>query len=156
MKKSVLPKYQKDIIQWCCNILHLKESGLLYSTYYAETFQRVIRFALKNSRSPRLLDRTAIIYVAEDFDPDLILDLLASISNIVFQHVRSDQQHQDMISVTHLQELIRRDLQNPSSYPAIVIATAGRNFLLFTYHLINCFPFFYHSQVRHYLVAVMI
>ncbi len=121
MKTSVLPKYQEEILQWCENLFHIHSNALLCSIYYSETFQRVIRYALKTDQLKK-----GIIYIPTDFDPNLKIDLMSSISNIKFEHISNDHLHEDMININQLEDLIKRDLNDSQSYPFMVIANAGQ------------------------------
>ncbi|CAF4487866.1 unnamed protein product [Rotaria sp. Silwood1] len=120
IKSSVLPKYQIEIVEWCQNLFHIHANALLCSTYYSETFQRVIRYALKNDRFKK-----GIIYVPMDFDTNLKIDLTSSLSNIKFEHISNDISSEDMIDINQLEERIKRDANDIQSYPFMVIANAG-------------------------------
>ncbi len=124
MKTSVLPKYQEEILQWCENLFHIHSNALLCSIYYSETFQRVIRYALKPNQSKK-----AIIYIPTDFDPNLKIDLTSSLSNIKFEHISNDSSSEDIIDINQLEQIIKRDANDPQSYPFMVIANAGRLFI---------------------------
>lgn len=69
--------------------------------------------------------KKGIIYVPNDFDPHLKIDLIASISSIKFEHVSNDSSREDMINISHLKELIKRDVNDPQAYPMMIIANAG-------------------------------
>ncbi|CAF3082990.1 unnamed protein product [Rotaria sp. Silwood2] len=130
IKASVLQKYQNEIIEWCRNLFHINCDTLLYSSFYSETFLRIIRYALKQINNDNsLLLKKAIIYVSTDFDINVKNDLLSSISNIKFEHIQNDMTHEDMIDINQLEELIKRDLNDINSYPFMVIASAGTNLL---------------------------
>ncbi|CAF1282863.1 unnamed protein product [Rotaria sordida] len=120
IKTSILPKYQIEIIEWCKNLFHFNSHALLCSTYYSETFQRVIRYAFKTDRFKK-----GIIYVPMDFDTNLKIDLTSSLSNIKFEHISNDISSEDMIDINQLEELIKRDINDTQSYPFMVIANAG-------------------------------
>ncbi|CAF3554175.1 unnamed protein product [Adineta steineri] len=120
IKTSVLPKYQNEIIQWCEKLFHIHSHALLCSTYYSETFQRVIRYALKPNQYKK-----AIIYIPMDFDPNLKIDLTSSLSNIKFEHISNKTSHEDMIDINRFEELIKRDINDSVSYPFMIIANAG-------------------------------
>jgi hypothetical protein len=70
--------------------------------------------------------KKGIIYVSIDFDVSLKNDLLSSISNIQFKHIKNDITREDMIDINQLEELIKRDLNDTQSYPFMIIAHAGR------------------------------
>lgn len=121
MKTSVLPKYQDEILQWCRNLFHIQPQALLCSIYYSETFQRVIHHALKPGQYKK-----GIIYVPNDFDPNLKMDLIASISNIKFEHLVNDHSQEDLINLQQLKELIQRDSNDSQAYPFMIVANAGQ------------------------------
>ena len=111
-------------MQWCQNLFHINSNALLCSTYYSETFQRVIRYALKPNQFKK-----AIIYIPTDFDPNLKIDLTSSLSNIKFEHISTDSSSEDMIDINQLEQIIKRDANDSQSYPFMVIANAGRLFI---------------------------
>lgn len=121
VKTSALPKYQEEIIQWSSNLFHIQPQALLCSIYYSETFQRVIHYALKPGQYKR-----GIIYVPNDFDPHLKIDLMSSISNIKFEYVSNDPSRVDLINFQQLKDLIQRDLNDTQAYPLMIIANAGQ------------------------------
>ncbi|CAF1180790.1 unnamed protein product [Rotaria sordida] len=126
IKGSVFQKYQNEIIEWCRNLFHINCDTLLYSTFYSETFLRIIRYALKQTNNENNLSlKKAIIYVSIDFDTNIKNDLLSSISNIKFEHIQNDVLHEDIIDINQLEELIKRNLNDIDSYPFMVIANAG-------------------------------
>ncbi|UJR20947.1 hypothetical protein I4U23_024056 [Adineta vaga] len=124
IKISVLPKYQNEIVQWCEQLFHIHSQTILYSTYYLEAFQRIIRYALKNDQYKK-----AIIYIPIDFNRDWKIDLTSSISNIRFEHIPNKNSCDDMIDIQKLEELIKRDAKDALSYPCMVIANAGSTLL---------------------------
>ncbi|CAF2076967.1 unnamed protein product [Rotaria magnacalcarata] len=124
VKASVLPKYQTEIVQWCENLFHINCNALLCSTYYSETFQRVIRYASKSNQLKK-----GIIYIPIDFDPNLKIDLTASLPNIKFEHISNNVSYEDLIDINQLEEFIQRDLNDTQSYPFMVIANAGSSLL---------------------------
>lgn len=126
MKKSALPRYQEEIMQWCNDLFRFDSHALLCSIYYSETFQRVIRFALKNSRSNKVSEKKAVIYVSTDFDTNLIADLTSLSANIKFEHIENDPLQEDLIDVNRLEEILQRDSNDAEVYPAIVIANIGK------------------------------
>ena len=127
-------------MQWCNRLFHLQANALLCSTYYSETFQRVIRYALKNARTVKSATLTAIVYIAMDFDPNLIVDLTSSLANVKFEHIRNDPLHEDMIDIDQLEEFVQRDLKDAHCYSAMVIANAGRSSSLILFVTISmCF-----------------
>jgi len=125
VKKSALPRYQEEIMQWCNDLFRFDAHALLCSIYYSETFQRVIRFALKNSRSKKVSEKKAVIYVSTDFDTNLIADLTSLSANIKFEHIENDPLREDLIDVNRLEEILQRDSNDSEVYPAIVIANIG-------------------------------
>ena len=125
VKKSALPRYQEEIMHWCNDLFHFEANALLCSIYNSETFQRVIRYALKNSRTTRIPGKKAVIYVSNDFDPNLIVELTSLPVNIKFEHIQNDPLREDLIDVNQLEEFIQRDLNDALVYPAMVIANAG-------------------------------
>lgn len=86
----------------------------------------MIRCALKLSakKSPTVNPK-AIVYVSIAFDMQLKTELLASMPNIRFEHVPNDVIREDMIDVSQLEQMIKRDLKDQQSYPFMVIAHAG-------------------------------
>ncbi|CAF4437161.1 unnamed protein product [Rotaria sp. Silwood2] len=130
IKTSVLPKYQIEIVEWCQKLFHINSKALLCSTYYSETFQRVIRYAFKTDRLKK-----GIIYVPMDFDTNLKIDLTSSLSNIKFEYISNDISSEDMIDCNQLEELFKRDANDTQSYPFMVIANAGSSLLGHSDHL---------------------
>lgn len=127
IKASVLQKYQNEIIEWCRNLFRINCDRLIYSTFYSETFSRIIRYALKQvPHENNLLTKKAIIYVSTDFDTNLKNDLLSSISNIKFEHIKNDVIYEDLINIHELQQSIERDLQDSACYPFMVMANIGK------------------------------
>ena len=126
VKSSVLPKYQTEIMQWCNQLFRIHSNALLCSTYYSESFQRVIRYALKNPRLQKNLLKKAIIYIPIDFDPNLIIDLTSSQANIKFERIRNDSLHEDIMDIGQLEEFIQRDVNQIQSFPLMIVANAGR------------------------------
>ena len=112
-------------MHWCNDLFHFEANALLCSISYAETFQRVIRYALKNARTTRIPGKKAVVYVSTDFDPNLVAELTSLPVNIRFEHIQNDPLREDLIDVNQLEEFIRRDLNDAQVYPAIVIANAG-------------------------------
>lgn len=113
-------------MQWCNDLFRFDAHALLCSIYYSETFQRVIRFALKNSRSKKVSEKKAVIYVSTDFDTNLIADLTSLSANIKFEHIENDPLREDLIDVNRLEEILQRDSNDSEVYPAIVIANIGK------------------------------
>lgn len=122
IKSSVLPKYQTETVEWCEKLFHIRTDALLCSTYYSETFQRVIRYAFKSDQLKK-----GVIYVPMDFDSNLKIDLASSLSNVIFQRIQNNIAFEDIIDINHLEELIKRDLNSTQSYPFMVIANAGKH-----------------------------
>ncbi|CAF1206945.1 unnamed protein product [Adineta ricciae] len=130
VKSSIFPKYQDEILAWCRDVLHIQCHAIIYSTFYSETFSRIIRYVLKQSNFDlETSERKAVIYVSADFDRNLKHDLLTSITSIQFEHVRKDVLFEDMIDVDRLQELVERDSNHSHLYPLMIIANAGTNVL---------------------------
>ncbi|CAF4400139.1 unnamed protein product, partial [Rotaria magnacalcarata] len=69
-----------------------------------------------------------IIYIPIDFDPNLKIDLTASLPNIKFEHISNNVSYEDLIDINQLEEFIQRDLNDTQSYPFMVIANAGSYF----------------------------
>ncbi|CAF4137508.1 unnamed protein product [Adineta steineri] len=126
MKSLVFPKYQNEINEWYQDLFHINSNTVLYSTFYSETFSRIIRYAIKQSHKENdFLNKKAIIYVSVDFNNHLKTDLLSSISNIKFQTIQNNVLFEDMIDINQLNEIIKHDLNDTQSYPCMVIANAG-------------------------------
>ncbi|CAF1067910.1 unnamed protein product [Adineta steineri] len=126
MKSLVFPKYQNEINEWYQDLFHINSNTILYSTFYSETFSRIIRYAIKQSHKENdFLNKKAIIYVSVDFNNHLKTDLLSSIPNIKFQTVQNNVLFEDMIDINQLNEIIKHDLNDTQSYPCMVIANAG-------------------------------
>ena len=113
-------------MQWCDRLFRIHSNAVLCSTYYSESFQRVIRYALKNPRLQKNVLKKAIIYIPMDFDPNLIIDLTSSQANIRFERIRNDTLHEDIMDIGQLEEFIQRDTNQIQSYPLMIIANAGR------------------------------
>ncbi|CAF0768705.1 unnamed protein product [Didymodactylos carnosus] len=133
VKLAVIPKYQTDLIKWCKNLFHIKCEALLCTTYYSESFQRVIRLALKSnkkfSNDNNNTNKKGIIYVSSDFDPQLKDDLLVAIPDVCFTHIQTDLYREDVLNIDKLKQTIINDVDSTEEYPLMIIANVGTPFL---------------------------
>ena len=70
--------------------------------------------------------KKGIIYVPSDFDPNLKIDLMSTISNIKFEYLTNENSHEDLIDLQQLKDLIQRDSNDSQVYPLMIVANAGQ------------------------------
>ncbi|CAF1300729.1 unnamed protein product, partial [Didymodactylos carnosus] len=133
IKLCVIPKYQNDLIKWCEDLFHIECEALLCTIYYSESFQRVIRLALKFNKKlfneNHTNNKKGIIYVSTDFDPQLKDDLIFTVPNICFSSIQTDLYHENVLNIEQLEQTIIKDIDSTNEYPLMIIANVGTPFL---------------------------